>query len=276
MRYSRFQKRGVMTQIDPMYLYGLGYSIHPLQALPADATLSDWLIPLYMAQNSLEGLLEGPNVYKLRSSVSAGRKLLRAIKELTKDTQRTAAITFMEAYEVTSGVTEFEHVLTAEFGVTNLYLVDKIRGYDASDLIQNGIALFPPDLPLKVPESISDINQATKCMAWELPTAAGFHLHRANESVLHRWYDAVSNGMDRPAGRNIGDYLKVVNEQNLGTAKIRSALKDLKDLHRNPLIHPEDSLESVDEAIALLGSIQAAVVFMLKDIATPIAASAVS
>jgi hypothetical protein len=108
-------------------------------------------------------------------------------------------------------------------------------------------------------------------MAWELPTAAGFHLHRANESVLHCWYDSVSNGQTRPAGRNIGDYLKVVNEQNLGSAKIRSALKDLKDLHRNPLIHPEDSLESVDEAIALLGSIQAVVVSMLKDIAFPAA-----
>jgi hypothetical protein len=46
-------------------------------------------------------------------------------------------------------------------------------------------------------------------------------------------------------------------------------LKDLKDLHRNPLIHPEHTLESVDQAIALLGSIQCVVVYMLKAVPLP-------
>ena len=130
--------------------------------------------------------------------------------------------------------------------------------------------MFPDELTTKVPDAIFDIKEAGKCMAFELPTAAGFHLHRAIEAVLHRYYDAVTDGTERPKTRNIGDYLKKMNEMNVGDSKVKSALKDLKDLHRNPLIHPEDSLESIDDVIALLGSIHAVVVHMLKKI--PLAA----
>jgi hypothetical protein len=108
-----------------------------------------------------------------------------------------------------------------------------------------------------------------KCIAFELPTAAGFHLHRANESILHRYYDAVTGGNPRPTGRNIGDYLAKLREYNVGDARLLTALTDLKDMHRNPLIHPDQTLENIDEAIGLLGSIHNAVVYMLKAIPMP-------
>ena len=66
--------------------------------------------------------------------------------------------------------------------------------------------------------------------------------------------------------RNIGDYLSKLKELKKGDAKVLAALKDLKDLHRNPLVHPEHSLENADEAIALLGGVQAVIIPMLKEI----------
>jgi hypothetical protein len=153
--------------------------------------------------------------------------------------------------------------------MTTLYLAEKVRGYNTTDLIDNGVVLFPEEIQIRVPESIADLNQATKCIAFELPTAAGFHLHRANESVLHRYYDAIADGAARPNGRNIGDYLQVMNGKPKADKRILAALRDLKDLHRNPLIHPEDSLESVDEALSLLGSVHAVIVPMLKTIPDP-------
>ena len=113
------------------------------------------------------------------------------------------------------------------------------------------------------------VSAATRCVAFNLPTAAGFHLHRLNESVLHRYYDAVTEGAPRPSSRNMGEYLAEMKKRGKGDDKTLSALKDLKDLHRNPLVHPEDSLENIDEALALLGSVHAAVVSMLKAIAMP-------
>ena len=50
-----------------------------------------------------------------------------------------------------------------------------------------------------------------------------------------------------------------LNKLNAGDAKVKAALKDLKDLHRNPLIHPEQTLENVDDAIALMNGVHTAV-----------------
>lgn len=257
-----------MIRINGFYIYQLGYSIHPLASIKQGIKFEEVIVDLYVAQNGLSGLLN-QSVFPLKTSRAAGNNLLEVIKALVANPQRTDPIEFYEAYQLSSGLAEFEHVLAAELGLMDMYLVSKKRGYDTSDLILNGVVLFPADLPTKVPEAIPDIMEGVRCIAFELSTAAGFHLHRANESVLHRYYDAVTDNAARPSGRNIGDYLKALQEKKVGDAKVLSSLKDLKDLHRNPLIHPQDSLESVDEAIALLGSIHSVVVHMLKAIPIP-------
>jgi hypothetical protein len=148
-------------------------------------------------------------------------------------------------------------VFGAELAVLPLYGVTRKAGFDLPTLIENGAA-----------EALPDLEQATRCIAFELFTAAGFHLHRANEAVLRRYWDAVTNGATRPASRNMGDYLNELNKLNAGDAKVKAALKDLKDLHRNPLIHPEQTLENVDDAIALMNGVHTAVLNMLKEMPT--------
>ena len=117
-----------------------------------------------------------------------------------------------------------------------------------------------------MPEAIPDLREAGKCLAFELPNATAFHLHRANESVLRRYFEVSAKGITAPKTRNMGDYLKLLDEVDGADKKVIASLRDLKDLHRNPLAHPEDSLESIDEAIALLGAIQAVMVHMLKSL----------
>jgi hypothetical protein len=257
-----------MIQVDGFYLYSSGYNIHPLSEMKAADDYQQWVFPLYVALEAVETILNR-SIFQIRTSKLAGQKLFGAINGLLGDTSRTEPISTHESYLITSSLTEFEHVLAAELTQMNLWLVVKKRGYDTTDLIEQGWVLFPQDLLQKVPEALTDVASATRCIAFNLPTAAGFHLHRVNESVLHRYYDAVMEGIPRPEGRNMGDYLAKMRENGKGDEKTLSTLKDLKDLHRNPIIHPEDSLENIDEAIALLGSIQAAVVLMLRCIPAP-------
>lgn len=257
-----------MIKIDGFYLYSLGYSIHPLAGLPADAEFSEWLLPLYIAENAVEQFLDN-SVFSPQFSRNAGIKLLKVLNTLTSQPNRSEKITAYEKYQISTALTEFEHVLAADFGMMNIWLVRQKRGYDTNALIESGWLLFPSDLCRKVPEAAPDIVAATKCIAFTLATAAGFHLHRANESVLRRYYDAVTNGAERPATRNIGDYIRELRERHVADDKVISALTDLKNLHRNPLIHPEESLETIDDAIALLGSVQATMNLMLKAIPAP-------
>ena len=84
-----------------------------------------------------------------------------------------------DIYNLKSALEKFEAVFGAELNLSPIYLVMKKRGYDVEELVAQGEGLFPDDLPNKVPEAIPDIQQATKCLAFELPTACGFHLHPA-------------------------------------------------------------------------------------------------
>lgn len=261
-----------MLRIDGAFLYKTGSEIHPLTEMKANDRFSQWHVPLLVARFSLDTLLNN-SIFRLRTSRAVGTKLLRLLERFTtkpdppKEFPET--LSTYDVYEISDALTAFETVLNAELGLMDMYLVIKKRGYDTADLIENGLVLFPDDLPRKVPDVVADIQSATRCIAFELPTAAGFHLHRANESVLHKYYDVVTGGAARPKNPNMGEYLKELEQLDVGDAKVRSALKDLKNLHRNPLIHPEDSLESTDEAVALLGSIHAAIVHMLAAIPLP-------
>jgi hypothetical protein len=145
--------------------------------------------------------------------------------------------------------------------------VSRKAGYDTAVLIGNAEQCFPSDLGSKVPLAIPDIREAGKCLAFELSTAAGLHVMRALETVLASYWSAVSGGKPQPRPRTIGSYLKQMDKLAIGNAKAKAALQQIKDLHRNPLMHPRESL-SLDGAVQLFGIVQSAVGAMLKDIPT--------
>jgi hypothetical protein len=84
-----------------------------------------------------------------------------------------------------------------------------------------------------------------------------------NELVLRRYYDTVTNDTPRPVNRNIGAYIDAMKNAQFKDQKIFGALAALKDFHRNPVLHPDDRLESIEEAIALLGVVNTVIAYML-------------
>jgi hypothetical protein len=273
-----------VQRVDGFYLYQVGGQLHPLSELTAYAlpygyatTIAEARMALYVAEAALEPLITR-SVFRLKTSAQPGHALLNEIRALkarlatVPDEQLGQSLQWSDVYTITAALTAFEAVLGAELALMPLYVVSQKAGFDTSVLVELGAKCFPDDVVTKAPDAIPDLMQGTRCVAFELFTAAGFHLHRANEAVLRRYWDAVTNGAERPVNRNMGDYLKGMDERNAGNEKVKAALKDLKDLHRNPLIHPEHSLESADEAIALMNGVHTVMVHMLKEI--PVVATA--
>jgi hypothetical protein len=257
-----------MNRIRLFYFYEAGAILRAINAIRHDTKLDDSIYSLYRAETVVAGLLN-QQLVPLRSSKPFAEELLASIKRLTRGQERDRILSFMEAYTLTNALAQFNTAFNGEMGIADTYVVSPKRGYDTPTLIQAGEVLFPAELSIKVPESLADLREAGKCIAFELPTAAAFHLHRANESVLHRYFDCVTNGEPRPVNRNMGDYLAVLERKNAAEKKVRSALRDLKDLHRNPLVHPEHSLDSIDQALAILGSVHAVMVYLLEAIPDP-------
>jgi hypothetical protein len=280
-------RRGYAVQrVDGYYLYSVGSQIHPLSELrgkPAWDTSSvkatfyaEAYLPIVIAEGALEPLLIR-SIFRLRTSMQAGQKLLEAIRTIKAKNPENAAepeatLDWFDVYQLTSALTTFESILQAELALIPLYVVMPKAGYDTTTLIENGSACFPLEITVKVPEAVGDLHQGTKCIAFELNTAAGFHLHRANEAVLRKYWDIVSNGASRPTRGNMGDYLNEMKQKSYGNEIVRAALEHLVKFHRNPLIHPEQNIETADEAIALMNGIHNVIVQMLKAIPADLSA----
>lgn len=148
----------------------------------------------------------------------------------------------------------FEVALKSAFTTSPVYMITPKGGFDVDILTDMPALLFPENLLTLVPKAKHDVEQAAKCLAFEIPTAAAFHLHRINETVLHCYWDAISQGEKRPDFSSVGKYICEMETKNLGDKKILEILKQINSLHRNPVLHPQESL-TLQEAIILFGII---------------------
>lgn len=265
-----------MIRVDGHYLYQVGHQIHPITEFrqpyqgQKGTTKGEAFLPLYVAKGALETLLTR-SVFQLRTSQQTGANLFEAIDNAISTIDVTSQdienpLDPMHIYQLKTSADAFEAVLGAELALIPLFVVSPKGGYDLAALIDDGIRLFPVELSEKVPKAIPDIQEATKCLAFERYTASGFHLHRANESVLRRYWEIVTDGAPHPEHRNMGVYLNEMNRMEVGNVNVKSSLRDLKDFHRNPLIHPEHSIKTVDKAIALMNAIHNTITHMLDEI----------
>jgi hypothetical protein len=163
---------------------------------------------------------------------------------------------------------EFEIALKSALTTSPAYIITPKGAYDVNILTKNPSLIFHHDLLKLAPEVEYDVEQAAKCLAFEVPTAAGFHLHRINEAVIHRYWDARTHGKDRPEKTSVGSYLNSMkSNQHIGFFEdtILSILSQINNLHRNPVLHPEISL-SPRQAIDLFGIINSSVSSMICSI----------
>lgn len=170
-----------------------------------------------------------------------------------------------ELFAIKTKYEEFKIAFQAELSSFNCYFVLQKGGFDTHTLLMWGENIFPADLRDKCPEALFDSQNAAKALAYELPTAVGFHLFRATECVLRRYYIQVTGGRAAPKVRNLGVYLNALKQSGFGDQKVLAVLKQLVDLHRNPLVHPEAVL-SIDESIDLVGLCRSAVSAMLSEL----------
>lgn len=267
-----------MIRVDGHYLYQVGHQIHPISEFkhatptqPQGTTKGEAFLPLYIAKGALETLLTR-SVFQLRTSIQSGQNLLSVINEALDSIDTTQVESYdqpldsMIVYKVKSAVDAFEAILGAELALIPLYVVTPKGGYDLALLTESGLRFFPDELVYKVPRAVADIEEAAKCLAFERFTAAGFHLHRANESVLRSYWDVVTEGADHPEQRNMGVYINEMDNRSVGNENVKSALKDLKNFHRNPLIHPDHSIKNADKAIALMNAVHNTITHMLDEI----------
>jgi hypothetical protein len=254
-----------MTPINCSYIYNIGQTIERLGAIKAENSFSDVAQPLLRAYGTLQEIRD-QQVYALPLSKAQARNLLNVLDNLWEkyETRKEDQLGQDEVGQLFQARTNFETVLKAEWDKEAVFAVSVKRGFDSNALVWDGLRLFPQKLANLVPEAVTDFQAATRCIAFELPTAAAFHLCRGFEAVVRKLVEAKCGQLpDRPSEKTLGALFSKLERLDL-ESKLLASLRDLKDLHRNPSMHPEHTLESVDEAIALLNAMDAPISHMLR------------
>ena len=264
-----------MQRINGDYLYEVGAILRQIEQIEeTDQTKgSVWTI-IYPARLQLDKLIND-SVFSnhIKSSNMYASELLLKLEDMEIDFSKSnnwnEPINNWEIGAMKNNFRKFEATILAELKNSPLYLASSKGGFDVTCLTDTGLLIFPNDLSIKVPPAVEDAKSGARCLAFELFTSAGFHFHRCAESVLRKYFDEVAGVENRPSSRNIGDYLAKLNQLGAGDKKVIEALRGLKDLHRNPLMHPDVNLESADEALNLHAAVRAAIGYMLPSITIP-------
>lgn len=258
-----------MIRVNKYYYYQLGTILHPLTQIAEDSLVSSIVWQLQTARNWLNWLLD--NQYEpIIVSKGAVLELLQAINSVipgnyedfpTIDPEKK--ITWLERYNITNNVSAFETVFAAELPTFDTYTIIKKGIYVTADLIERAEMAIEENIRSILPDNITrDFNQAGRCLALELPTAAGFHTMRAVEGVLRVYCDLAirSSGSRKKRSRVMGQMIAQLRSLK-EDAKVLDILDHIRDLHRNDLMHPEIFLD-MGEALRLFDIAKSAICAM--------------
>jgi hypothetical protein len=152
----------------------------------------------------------------------------------------------------------FEPTLSSEFAKLHTYYIPSVGIFPTDALLNQPEKMFSESANLIPDETLIEIKEVGKCLAFSLPTAAGFHLMRSVESMLRHYYEVLSKGASRPARAATGIYFDAILQLPGVDKELHAALKQIKTLYRDPIAHPEVVLTG-PEAISLLGVVQSAI-----------------
>lgn len=266
-----------MQRVNEFVFYELAIKVHSLVDLSFDPLKysESWLL-FWNARLSVDEIYNQralnfttPAALRLYNAISAivpvkWEDLMASFPAKTEDGEEEPISSWLVA-EVREAAKEFETVLRTECQLMDTYFVSKKGAYSTKDLVENAHHQIPEPARSALPEqSKIDFDQAGKCIAFDVPTAAAFHLLRGTEEVIRQYYELIVPGPKKAAKkmRNWGVYIKLIEDHG-GDQSVISILHHMRVVYRNPVTHPEENY--TDELVQVLfGLCVSAVVLLLQ------------
>ena len=241
-----------MDRVNEYRFYELGLALSVLRTLDKNAPVGDHAYDFVIAHWELMGLLNSPIGIKFSRKIVEG--LMESLNGLIPAQAGGAHKDGKELLDYHAAglktlLSELEAVLKAELESLATYAISQKGAYSTPDLIEHAENMIPGTTRTLLPSAvIKDVREAGRCLAFDLPTASGFHILRAVELVMIELWEQIKAGADKKP-TNWGAYIAKFEASNIDP-KITTMLRNLKDLYRNPNAHPEDTLDE-DEATTL-------------------------
>jgi len=273
-----------MDKINLPFFYQLGTQLNPLVKMKVGTQRQiDISLAALPVRDSVNGLLAwsgGLSVCRTSATafINATEEALKWLRKVKpEDMDKPDSSTDAKFRLIIDKAKTFETVLSEELVTSSAYSASKKGIYSTSDLIEHADKVFPASILDRFsPAIVREIQEAGKCLAFDIPTACGFHMLRATEGVLHEYYLAVGNPKKNDKLENWGAYIaylyKLTNRQaNIDEEtvnhikKVLALLQQVKDQDRNLIMHPEVVL-NVDEAFILFETTKTTIMTMADKI----------
>lgn len=264
-----------MQRVDEFVFYDLSTKLHRLTQLEAKET--DYAELMWVLSEAREAL---DSIYKARplhfSAPAASALYLRInsivpvdLHEMVEKLQADPPekISWWDTTQIQQEAEKFVTALRTECAVMDAYYVVKKGAFSTKDLVENAHYQLPLPSRMLAPQiTRDDFDQAGKCIAFDVYTAAAFHLLRGTEAVVREYYELAVPGPKKaaPKMRNWGTYIRLLKTHG-GKPSIVSILDHLREEYRNPVLHPED-FYTEERALALFGICVSSIVLLYSEI----------
>lgn len=267
-----------MQRVNEFAFYELALKIHGLTEVDDSQSVKYSAIWLHWS-NARDAVNEIYRQRPLNFTTPAANALYRAITEVVPEKWEDMIAKLPKhdegasesdlppwaVYRVKEAAREFETVLRNECFLMDTYFVTKKGTYSTVDLVERAHYHIPEPTRASLPDLTKrDLDQAGKCMAFDVPTAAAFHLLRGTEAVIREYYLAVVPGPKQasPKMRNWGTYIRLLKNHD-GDPKVIALLTHMKDMYRNPVIHPEEIYD--DQRVQVLFGLCVSAIVVIKN-----------
>lgn len=196
------------------------------------------------------GFTVSKNLYNFK--VLPIEKELLEIETLYNNKESEGRIIEKQANDLTHAIAEMENTVLAE-AQTRIIATPIPRRFILNHLLENhGEILGKGVYDLLTAQAQYDINQACKCIAFECPTAAAFHILRAIEECVRILFRAYFPRGDSGRARGcLTSELKNKPKNPKPDDTLMAHLDHLRVRFRNPTDHPEKIYE-IEEAEDLI------------------------
>jgi hypothetical protein len=268
-----------MEKINLQFFYELGAQLNPLTKFTPEVKnrVGIWLAS-FPAHQYAYAILN--STVTLKVCRGTGIELTDVISKMQKwmsdrqpaqwaDVDVQANILFTN---VINKAKQFETVLNAELQTLATYHVTQKGIYATTDLIERAEYILPASVLSKISQEVKEeIKQSGRCLALDSGTACAFHMMRAVEAVMHEYYIAVCKPKPKSQKRleNWGAYIACFQKSTTAEVKeVVAMLQQIKDRHRNLIMHPEMVL-TPEEAFTLFEVAKGAIVIMADHLPKP-------
>ncbi|MCJ7514871.1 MAG: hypothetical protein MUO89_02725 [Dehalococcoidia bacterium] len=266
-----------MEKLNVIFFYELASHLSPLAAMtPTQTNRFDILIHANQLKPYLQNLF--PSQMLLNVCKNAAEQLVSEIDSsvtwftnATSDEKTKADSSIDQMFtQLVSQAKAFEVVLSAELNTLDTFIITQKGIYVTKDLIRQAEKILPESALIKLtPEVQIEVRESGKCLAFDVPTASGFHILRATEAVLYQYYLAVCKPRPKKKLDNWGAYIAALRPvQDPEVAKVVAILQQIKDSDRNLIMHPEVVL-TPDEAFTLFETAKSVLMAMAKKLPKP-------